>query len=474
MAMIYANASVTLFAADGQHANSGLRGFQGISEPRRLHQTIHCMDKQTIIVTTPVSEANIFEPGNEHSVWESRGWIFQEYFFSRRRLIFNGDCMRWECNSAIWREHAQLPPELDLTLAEVIPCNFVTERSIPNLRYFQIILSDYNKKQFTYPEDCLHGFAGVSLLFSTQLSGGFVSGLPTAFFDVVLSWEPSGYLTRRVAKDLTRANELPSWSWAGWSGQFIFPHEPKHDFIKTEDQLERSSNRGTIRTRFWKSHTALNSTGTPIHASIFDFRDAVDSGYFDHGTGWSKHRVSEDPKSDAYYPSSVCRTHIYKHEAFPCDEFWYPIPLLKPEEVVPPVVSPYISTTSQRAWLFCDQEPWKALKGCPLLSLRQRDGTWAGILRAHDDLDVSGLTLQNPNEAVELVEIAMGYCSETEWSGVDELRHQERPRSDHWYEYYTVMWVKWIQGVAYRRGLGRVHKACWEAQRGNPFELILG
>ncbi|CAG9970342.1 unnamed protein product [Clonostachys byssicola] len=221
MAMIYANASVTLFAAGGEHANSGLRGFQGISEPRRLHQTIHCIDERTKLVTTPVSasQANLFEPGEDHSIWETRGWIFQESFFSRRRLIFNGNSMRWEY--------------LDSTQARVIPCSFIMESSIPNLSLFSIILNAYNKKEFTYPEDCLHGFAGISLLLSAQLSGGFVSGLPTAFFDLVLSWEPGSQLTRRVARDLTRANELPSWSWAGWSGSILFSVESALDFIKT-------------------------------------------------------------------------------------------------------------------------------------------------------------------------------------------------------------------------------------------------
>lgn len=114
------------------------------------------------------------------------------------------------------------------------------------------------------------------------------------------------------------------------------------------------------------------------------------------------------------------------------------------------------------------------MRGYPLLSLRQRDGTWAGTLRPHDDLDISGLTVQDLNEAVELVEIARGYCSETEWSGVEERTHPERPKYSHWYEYYTVMWVKWVEGIAYRRGLGRVHRPCWEAQRGDPFEFMLG
>jgi hypothetical protein len=87
---------------------------------------------------------------------------------------------------------------------------------------------------------------------------------------------------------------------------------------------------------------------------------------------------------------------------------------------------------------------------------------------------VSDLTLKNPNEPVELVEIAGGYCSEKEFFGVHEKNHPERLKWSHWYEYYTVMWVKWVEGIAYRRGIGRVCKTYWEMHRGEPFKLILG
>ncbi|KAH7234287.1 hypothetical protein B0J15DRAFT_517264 [Fusarium solani] len=476
MAMIYANASVTLFAAGGEHANSGLSGFRGISEPRRLHQTVHSLDKKTKLVTTPVSDsvANFLEPGDGHSIWASRGWIFQEYFFSRRRLVFTGNSLRWECKSAVRREHIQLPPDLDSTESGVIPCSFIMERSIPGLDHFSRFLGDYNKREFTHPEDCLDGFAGISLLLSTQLSGGFVSGLPTAFFDLVLSWEPGRELSRRVARDPSRANQLPSWSWAGWSGGIHFDHE-SCNYIRTGRYGWKQHNtRGTIRTRFWKLHRGPNSTGTPIHASIFDCKDALKSGRFEDEMGWSRHKASESSEPDSYHPSSIYRTHFYTHQEFPSFEFWYPIPLMQPEEVVPAVFSPYISTTSQRAWFLCDGEPWMTWESPLLFSLRKLDGTWAGILQPHDGLDMSGLALQSPDEAVELVEIAAGFCSESEWSGVYEMYHQERPKSGHWYEYFNVLWVKWINGIAYRRGIGRIHKACWEAQRGDPFELLLG
>jgi Heterokaryon incompatibility protein (HET) len=45
MAAIYANASVTILALQGQHANHGLPGFRDFSEPRNVRQSVHVLGK---------------------------------------------------------------------------------------------------------------------------------------------------------------------------------------------------------------------------------------------------------------------------------------------------------------------------------------------------------------------------------------------------------------------------------------------
>lgn len=42
------------------------------------------------------------------------------------------------------------------------------------------------------------------------------------------------------------------------------------------------------------------------------------------------------------------------------------------------------------------------------------------------------------------------------------------------YHFYNVLWVERVDGVAYRRGAGRIKKDAWEAHCSEPSVVILG
>jgi hypothetical protein len=59
--------------------------------------------------------------------------------------------------------------------------------------------------------------------------------------------------------------------------------------------------------------------------------------------------------------------------------------------------------------------------------------------------------------AVELVEIALGRCPEDEmyfWKYQQENKHEERPKDKKNYEFYSLMFIKWENGIAYRQRPG--------------------
>jgi len=41
-------------------------------------------------------------------------------------------------------------------------------------------------------------------------------------------------------------------------------------------------------------------------------------------------------------------------------------------------------------------------------------------------------------------------------------------------EFYNVLWVEWVDGVAYRKGVGKVWKGAWESLEREDIELVLG
>lgn len=109
MADIYSNAYLTIVAANGWDADHGLRGIKDVTEPREL---------------SPHLDFDVYKeymnPNN--SIWVrlhpsrcffrcmlkprqfSRGWTFQELLFSRRKLFFQQQMVKWECQCSVWHE----------------------------------------------------------------------------------------------------------------------------------------------------------------------------------------------------------------------------------------------------------------------------------------------------------------------------------------------------------------------------------
>jgi hypothetical protein len=480
MGAIYANASITIMAVQGEHANSGLRGFRGISEPRKLRQVVHVLADEVRAIQYPI-EPKHYELAYEHSVYATRGWTYQEHLLSRRKLIFDGDSVRWECPAAIWREHVEFAPGLHPIHNDITNCQSLFGSLVPDFNTFQGILRNYNTRDFTYPEDALNAFAGMSSAMGWSVGGNLVSGLPVASFDTFLVWQPEKKVLRRAARAPEQKHCLPSWSWAGWSGSVTLDVTSASDFIRNCPRIGSwgSSSARVTRLVSWKYHLTPESPGISIQPSILECRESWREGRGDHAPGWTRHAVSENPEakykiSDPGSPS----LYFFKHPMHPGFEFWYPIPLPGQQDTFFDVQAPCLSCRTRRAWLFlCPAEKIERIYSRPpLLSLRDQAGTWVGALQPHDGIDEAGDAARGPSEAIELVEVAMGFCRDTTspHPGLQEIDHPEKPKVGDWYEYYWVTWVEWTRGIAYRKGLGRVCKQVWETQPREEIDLMLG
>jgi len=115
--------------------------------------------------------------------------------------------------------------------------------------------------------------------------------------------------------------------------------------------------------------------------------------------------------------------------------------------------------------------------------VRKEDGTWAGILQLNTKLEVSTeddvqhCEKAANNHTCDLVVISEGYCVEgLRCAGMNEEDVEERPSvaDGAKYEFYNVLWVEWEEGIAYRKGCGRVVKHLWDSQDPEWFDLVLG
>lgn len=231
MGEIYAGSLFTLVAAQNEEASLSLYGHRRMAlvhgdspskqEKRRadgqpLDGAKYMLDQAISLMQTK---------------WYSRGWTFQEYIFSTRRVIFQIDTVNWECLCASWHECQDISrltlapshtptPNFDTSATKMdVPVAGLNNSLWPDMMRFTRLMTLFNERDLTFPEDVLDAFVSCLAHLSSVFPGGFISGLPTMCFDAALLWQPWAFLKRRKPRRLSAGETiLPSWSWAGWEG----------------------------------------------------------------------------------------------------------------------------------------------------------------------------------------------------------------------------------------------------------------
>jgi hypothetical protein len=460
MSAIYANASVTIIASDGRDAYNGLAGLQGISGPRASKQVIFDLDHGARL-SRPLRQGYKTE-----TVWSSRAWTFQEHLFSNRRIIFENNCVRWECSKALLHEDVLQMDGHEFSRREVNRRAMLSS-NFPDLLGLGNLLRVYNDRNLTYPEDALNAFAGIMRALCLAFKSGFLSGLPLAFFNLALLWQPRGYAVRRVArKGVSGATCLPSWSWAGWKCS-VQNYSMGNEYLRPHSSSSFLYEAVVIPHVQWHSHRNLNAIGTPILSDWYEYKKKYFNTEAAAPAGWTKHALDKGflklgARWPDYFlnPESVPK-YLYKHESDPDSEFWYPIPLPSTtDESVSIASEPYLSCWTYRVWAFGGNCQFNKP---PHLGLYDKNGKDIGFLTLLESSPLNGENDSDKHlgQPFELVDIAIGYRkSSFEPSGV--------------YKFHHVMWIEWEDKVAYRKGLGEVREKNWEAQDKELIHLMLG
>ncbi|CZR61750.1 uncharacterized protein PAC_11647 [Phialocephala subalpina] len=410
MASIFAGASITIIAEQGEDANHGLRGLCHISQRRTLSQ-------------------DIFRPAKGYNIVYPHKWPRQPY----------------KVPLCSFYEEIEEDPGSKLRLDNRPAPNVVVFlTSFPCLYEYSELLRDYNRRNFTHPQDALFAASGITTALSRTFYGGFICGLPLMFLDVALCWQPTGKCERRVASTSGDPTELglPSWSWVGWKC------EPDHrawengcDYVKRSPSLRAGwSTLQTLPIVRWFSQNWTTRETTPI----YQFQDTVQErkaiamqGRDETPSGWTRY-------------DSIVHSDRDSTEDGPA---W--------NNLIPP-----------RKQIGSYEDA---------VSIRDNQGNWVGALRLQTPLSYKGYNDSCSSQekvACELVVISAGYAivSDLGGDGIDEWYTEERVKGsrDDKYEFYNVLWVEWKNDIAYRKAMRRVLKLAWEAQDLEWIDLVLG
>lgn len=489
MSYIYSQATIAIIAKQGNTARYGLRGFPKTSQPRATSQDIFRFGRKYAVI----------KPARERwrgEEYHNRGWTYQEEAFSRRRLIFSDDRVWWKCYCSSFQEdlHVQYGRGTDsgARLRRITNRRFNSD--IPHFVDYQKQIGEFNTRHFTNPKNVVPAFAGITTVLTHSFRGGFLYGLPVIFFDRGLCWQPGHTPTMPSAKfqrrkprgSLTGAtNPLPSWSWMGWVTNvdyrsYFFDHVRREPTGYLEHKIAGDN---VISTVQWYSKAQDSPELHPIEGPQI-LQAIIAEGNKRDATlpiGW--HRVEYKNRTQPHIEHNrplgfIPPRFVYRHDSEPNTDFYFPVPTAQDTPSPPaPLFDNLLCCKTQKTTFYIGKQHVDESKFRIYHALVDQQQQWSGILQLHssDQLLPDNDFSSNP---CELVVISEGYMIEGS-SGIYvivEWEFEERPKGaiGTKYEFFNVLWVEWEDGIAYRKGYGRVMKSAWEAQGPEMIDLTLG
>ncbi|GAB1318643.1 hypothetical protein MFIFM68171_08853 [Madurella fahalii] len=255
---IYERSWLTIVAACGHDANSGLVGMH--DGDREMEFLVREITPGTFLGVCFDVDAHL-----KWSVYESRAWTFQEHVLSRRILYFVDGQVFFRCRLAV---HLETP---------------ITD--------YALMLHYYMKRVLTNQSDALRAMAGIIRRGSQKLGYKMLEGLPTGSFDQFLLFE---------GRNIHRRQGFPSYSWAGWRGEAWFDvHDNLNDWLRTRTWIIWYQRRHGEEVRpvwdpaanksfpfhdmemeltdfFWPRGKLVGQWGVPCGNVIFDDYEEVD------------------------------------------------------------------------------------------------------------------------------------------------------------------------------------------------------
>ncbi|TGO71233.1 hypothetical protein BELL_0604g00010 [Botrytis elliptica] len=258
MDKIYSQSTLTIIATASKCPSEGL---PGVSKPRIAVQKFLQMNSVHLVQWVSNIRHEI-----DNSVWNTRGWTYQEALLSRRRLVFTETQCYFQCDAGGIRGGkggCRMESIDDGRITE--RCSFESDR-IPivfrtrpdhyidrEVSVFGSMVSEYTKRQLSEDSDVLPAFSGVLGMFISECSifHGHMYGVPifgpsNNFLPVdATSTLIMGITWKLVLNDDTatlplRRRSLPSWTWCDWTcaSPSLFPIEWEEEILGLGDERQ--------------------------------------------------------------------------------------------------------------------------------------------------------------------------------------------------------------------------------------------
>ncbi|KAI0177833.1 heterokaryon incompatibility protein-domain-containing protein [Pestalotiopsis sp. NC0098] len=212
MGAIYSRADLVIVAACGDSMQYGLPGVNN-EFPREQYQILTNIFGFTM--------ANMFHKFDEalESVWDERGWTYQEAVLAKRKLYFTEAELWFECSESLQRENVfSLPSSTANQRSYHLRAQKLSKAGslVDIYDQYRQHLERYSRRILTFPSDVYNAFRGIQNSFYAESDVLF--GLPESDFSRALLWHPSKLSRPQERQCNDRDVTLPSWSWASLIG----------------------------------------------------------------------------------------------------------------------------------------------------------------------------------------------------------------------------------------------------------------
>ncbi|CAN9172676.1 unnamed protein product [Alternaria alternata] len=343
----------------------------------------------------------------------------------------------------------------------------------PNFYRYLKLCESYSERVFTSDSDVVIAFAGAATLLAKSFPGGILYGLPVIFFDIALLWNYSGSACAKRPWDATsdESNRPPSWSWMSWRGRLDTINQA-HVFEgmacadDPEEIVYNIPSTVVITPLVQWYFTGVGGAQIAIANEYHKYKHFAQDGESAPPPGWIR-AESSSSSSDSE------RENVYITPAAPRFEFRFPIPLVDSscsEITIPMPISNRITCQAEHAYFYLRQiKPIGHLEPI-LLHILDTMRESSGVIRLPGDWHESHLETEM---GVELIAISTESRAKYELYHDDYFPREHRKPNGIW-DLYNVLWIEWTDGVAYRKAVGQVTKAAWEAADRELIDVVLG
>jgi hypothetical protein len=427
--------------------------------------------------------------------------------FAPRKIMFQYQLSLWECNNDSWHESSLSTVSSQLKASNFKPTVSPWQSQIklsawPDVQQYISLVHDYAQRKLTYGDDALHAITSLLSVMSTSFIGGFISGLPEMFFDEALLWQPAQPMQKRRSSG---RHDIPSWSWAGWEGDIMttdWMHHFRHLYGNDNLLVGPASPTGVTRRGY-----ALPGEGNPsnpvlpVSPKVTWFYGQTLLERFPiiiSGQTYIKHLTDKFlplPPGWSFSSSNYC----FNNQESTASSFPLPISANQASRTVS---ARYIFSRTTRAYLHAEGATYSDLQHRMFehnTQLQDTNGYCIGELNLN-------LTQTNFQATKEQTEFELVVISAGEFNGqvrvlkkaahneASDLHRIQLPDGFGWGEVYFdfplgndvdehvlariglyhVLWIEWEDGIAYRKGLGRVLKKAWDQMETEEIDLVLG